>query len=63
MDKRTLTYALQVLDKQREHIETKSSEQNAYYDGMQRMLEIIISEAYTEPATVIYRNGKHSILA
>ena len=63
MDKRTLVYALQVLDKQRENIETRGPEQAAYYDGMQRMLEIIVSEAFTETATVIYRNGKHMILA
>lgn len=63
MDKRTLVYALQVLDKQRKNIETRGPEQAAYYDGMQRMLEIIISEAFTEASTVIYQNGKHTILA
>lgn len=63
MDKGTLVYALQVLDNQRKNIEARGPEQAAYYDGMQRMLEIIVSEAFTEAATVIYQNGKHTILA
>lgn len=61
MDRRTLVYALHILNRQCKNIETRGAEQTAYYDGMRRMLEIIVSEAFTETKAVIYRNGKHTV--
>lgn len=67
MDKRTLVYCLSLLDTQRTHMLEGGPEsvriQTAYYDGMRRMLEAIISEAYSENMYVVRENGKHTILA
>ena len=69
MDKRTLVYALQVLDAQfnaNRKTEDRSPEhmrQTAYYDGMRTMLELIISEGYTDNVYVVRENEKHTILA
>ena len=67
MNKNTLAYALRVLDSQAAHMNDGSQEsiarQVAYYDGMRRMLEMIISEAYTDNVYVITEGGTHKILA
>lgn len=68
MERKTLAYALAMLDNQRAHTVTAENTfsgpaQAAYYDGMRVMLEAIISEAYTENVYVVRENGKHTILA
>lgn len=69
MDKSTLVYALQVLDVQADH-NRKTPEnapekriQSAYYDGMRTMLELILSEGYSENVYIVRESGKHTVLA
>ena len=67
MEKSTLAFCLNLLDVQRAHMEEgnliSAKVQEAYYDGMRRMLEAAVSEAYTEDYFVTCASGKHSILA
>lgn len=67
MERKTLAHALAVLDVQRKYMADGDPEsvarQTAYYDGMLRMLETIVSNAYEDNVFVIVNNGKHSILA
>lgn len=67
MTSKTLNEALQVLDVQKHYMHEGAEEsvkiQSAYYDGMRRMLELIVSEAYSDNAFVVIENGKHKILA
>ena len=67
MTSKTLKEALQVLDVQKRYMndgnEVSAKVQSAYYDGMRRMLELIISEAYTDNTFVTVEDGKHKILA
>lgn len=67
MTSKTLNEALQVLDVQKRYMndgdEVSVKVQSAYYDGMCRMLELIISEAYTDNTFVVVEDGKHKILA
>lgn len=67
MEKRTIAFCLSLLDAQRAHMQEGGAEsvriQTAYYDGMRRMLEAAVSEAYTEDYFVTCASGKHSILA
>ena len=69
MDKSTLIYALQVLDVQfdaNRKTEDRSLEhmrQSAYYDGMRRMLEMVLSEGYSDNVYVVREGGKHTVLA
>jgi hypothetical protein len=53
----TLVYALNVLEAQYRAILTAGSaesieRQRTYYDGMRRMLEIIVSDSWTQPYDV-----------
>lgn len=67
MEKKTLAFCLNLLDVQRAHMDEgdpiSAKVQAAYYDGMRRMLEAAVSEAYTEDYFVTCKSGKHSILA
>ncbi len=67
MERKTLVHALSVLDVQRKYMNEGSPEsiarQVAYYDGMLRMLETIVSNAYEDNVFVIVDDGKHSILS
>ena len=51
MDKRTIAYALQVLDSQCRYMNEGGKQSNriqkAYYDGRRRMFELILTEAGT----------------
>jgi len=67
MTSKTLNEALQVLGVQKHYMHEGTEEsakiQSAYYDGMRRMLELIVSEAYSDNAFVVIENGKHKMLA
>jgi hypothetical protein len=67
MTSKTLREALSILDVQKHYMndgdEVSVKVQSAYYDGMRRMLELIVSEAYTDNTFVIVEDGKHKILA
>lgn len=70
MKKETLEYALFILNTQREHLnnndnfitDTGKFAQQAYYQGLRTMLDIIVSEAYTDEHYVDYgSDGIHHI--
>lgn len=67
MTSKTLREAVSILDVQKHYMndgdEVSVKVQSAYYDGMRRMLELIISEAYTDNTFVVVEEGKHKILA
>lgn len=53
----TLHYAVRVLDSQYKHIKTQPTpaareRQQAFYDGMRQMFDIMISNAYSLPLSV-----------
>lgn len=68
MKKSTLCFCLSLLDAQRAHMKEGSAQsvriQEAYYDGMRRMLEAAVSEAYDEDYYItVTESGYHKILA
>lgn len=64
----TIVYALNVLEAQYRAISTVSTDsaerQQMYYDGMRRMLEIIVSDGWTQPYDVqrIPEDRAHKII-
>ncbi len=44
----TLRFALEALDAQRANIAIHGPKQQAYYNGMRNMLDIILTDAFTE---------------
>ena len=67
MDNTTLAYALHVLDAQKRNVKKFSSaaqrdRQQAYYDGMRRMLEIILTDGYTNDSVFLTcQGGQHLV--
>ena len=63
MNKSTLKYALEVLDKQRDAVtlghltRSEKASQDAYYRGMKNMLEIITTAGYTREGGYITLGG------
>lgn len=62
INRQTLLYALQVLDAQQAHIPQNGKAQETYYNGMRRMLDIILTDAYCRPQDFVTLNasGHHS---
>lgn len=54
--------ALSVLDVQHEYIKTRGKAQSAYYDGMRAMLDILITDYFTNGAGGVQRNETGHII-
>ena len=64
----TIRYAEELLNAQYDHIRKEKAgiprnRQEAYYNGMRAMLEVLISNGYTDNAVHVQRDawGKHSV--
>lgn len=61
MDNKTMEYCLHLLDEQEKYIKKDGERQEAFYKGMRLMLEVIISDLFTNGKGIVFTNGKHEI--
>ena len=62
MSENVMAYLLSVLDAQKKNCESVGdARQEAYYIGMKTMLDMVVSDGYSNGKCIDVANGKHTV--